>query len=240
MCLCAQEGILGAARRPGAFGSTGNRRQPMGVQSMGTERINARNVAQALRESSLIRRSQEGEVAAFGELVETYQDRILAVCVRTIGNRSAAEDIAQEAFVRAFTSIRRFDGRAAFYTWLFRIAMNLCLSELRKKRHGVMSLDGARAGREGPALANHRDRGMGPSAEAELREEHQRVVEALDKLDAEHRAVVILRDMESLDYAEIAEILEVPVGTVKSRLHRARCTLREMLQPLLGQDRPDA
>ncbi|MBI5762334.1 MAG: sigma-70 family RNA polymerase sigma factor [Planctomycetes bacterium] len=174
-------------------------------------------------ESELLACSRAGDTAAFGRLVELYADRVVTVCARMVRDRGVAEDLAQEAFVKAWQSLASFDGRSAFYTWLYRIAMNLCLSERRRPRRVVNMAD------EG--LANRRESGEAlPGDAAELKEEHARVLTALAELDEEHRAVVVLRDVQGLDYEEIAGILGVPRGTVKSRLHRGRMELRERLR----------
>ncbi len=155
------------------------------------------------------------------------------------GSRQDAEDFAQETFVKALQSIDRFDGRSRLYTWLFRIAVNLVISARRRRfRMAGHALD---AGLDDPPRGDWRglDSGRNPAAQApdELAADHERhriVLEALAALDKDHRAVVVLRDIESLDYSEIAEILNVPAGTVKSRLHRARMSLRQRLMPVLG------
>jgi len=182
---------------------------------------------------------RRGDQAAFREVVLAHQDRLFNVCLRMIGNRTEAEDLVQEAFVKAFTSLAGFDGRASFYTWLYRIAVNLCLSRRRSTRHLACSLDEPHeeARRSGSAAASLSARNeASPLRQAAQREEHRLILAALEELDDEHRTVVVLRDIESLDYGEIAEILEIPAGTVKSRLHRARMALRERLRPLLGED----
>lgn len=181
-------------------------------------------------ESILLRRCRAGEGAAQGELVARYQDRVYNTCLRMCGNAADAEDFAQEAFVKALQSLDRFDGRSRFYTWLFRIAVNLVLSG--RRRASTVRMRGL-------------DDGVGRSAQLESadapvvmqagrREEHRLVLAAMEELDADVRAIVVLRDVESLDYAEIAEILNIAPGTVKSRLHRARMALREKLLPMLS------
>src|ERR1043166_176920 len=174
----------------------------------------------------LVSRARAGDRTAFGELVRLYQDRVFNTCLRIIGDRQTAEDLTQEAFIKAHASIERFDGRAAFFTWLYRIAVNLCLSARRVKRP-MNSLD------NGGVARRLTDGGPSPSALADRREQYGAVLAALAELDEEHRAVVVLRDIESLDYSEIGEILGVPTGTVKSRLHRGRMALRERLKHLM-------
>jgi len=203
---------------------------------MKTRQPEIRTVDVARDELQCIERARAGDAKAFGLLVERYQDRVFNVCVRILADRAAAEDLTQEAFVKAFTSITGFDGRAAFFTWLYRIAVNLCLSARRRPTRPTVSLDAESDGRyAATGAARLAGDGPSPDVQAARREEHGLVLAALAELDEEHRAVVVLRDIESLDYGEIAEILQVPTGTVKSRLHRARMALRERLGPILGK-----
>jgi RNA polymerase sigma-70 factor (ECF subfamily) len=189
-------------------------------------------------EARLVQASKSGDTAAYGELVRRHQDRVFNVCWRICGNRTEAEDLAQETFVKAFEAIGRFDGRARFYTWLFRIAANLAISAGRRERRAkTVSLDrGPRLVEQDEAPAGERLAAETPTPEemAMDREAQKLVVSALAELDEEYRVVVTLRDLESLSYEEIAEVLELPVGTVKSRLHRGRLALRERLAPLFG------
>lgn len=193
----------------------------------------------ASEETALLDRCRSGDLAAYGGLVQALQDRVFNVCWRMCGSRTDAEDLTQEAFVKAFESLERFDGRSRFYTWLFRIAVNLVISARRKQpRATVVSMDAASGSAEGGEprpLADRLGSGeMGPADRAVEHEHQSLVLSALASLDEEHRCVVTLRDLESLGYGEIADILNVPVGTVKSRLHRARLALRQKLMPLLG------
>ncbi len=189
-------------------------------------------------ESRLVQACQAGDTAAYGELVRRHQDRVYNVCWRICGNRTEAEDLAQETFVKAFEAIARFDGRARFYTWLFRIAANLAISAGRRQRRArTVSLDrGPRLVEDDEAPASERVAAetLSPQEASMKREAEELVLIALGELEEEYRVVVTLRDLESLSYEEIAEVLEVPVGTVKSRLHRARLALRERLAPLFG------
>lgn len=189
-------------------------------------------------EAAVLARCRSGDATAFGVLVRAYQDRILNVCWRLCGRREDAEDLAQEAFVRAFQQIHRFEGKSQFYTWVYRIAVNLALSARRRPTiAGTASLDGGRdAYRE-----NHDGRGRSiastdrsPIDAAAANESQELIAAALEKLEADHRAVVVLRDLDGLDYDEIAEILDIPRGTVKSRLHRGRAALRDLLTGRLG------
>lgn len=200
--------------------------------------MKGQRVADASEEADLVERCRGGDRTAFGRLIALYQDRVFNLCLRMCGNASDAEDYAQEAFVKAMRSIDRFDGRSRFYTWLFRIAVNGVISGRRKDdRATIRSLDDGRPTANDSGHAPLRNdpaaRETGPMDQAALREEHAQVLAAMAELDEDHRAAVILRDVESLDYSEIAEVLGVAVGTVKSRLHRARLALRDRLRPMM-------
>ena len=182
-------------------------------------------------DTDLVTQCRRGDSSAFGGLVARYQDRVFNACLRLCGNRSDAEEFAQEAFVKAYVSLDRFDGRASFYTWLFRIAVNLTISAHRKARPGpMMSMQARTADGDGQSLADHMEgRGDMPHDRCITSEREAAVAKALASLDEEQKSVIVLRDIEALGYTEIAEILGVPTGTVKSRLHRARLALRELL-----------
>ncbi len=183
-----------------------------------------------LSDAELVRRARDGTATAFAELVTRYQDRVFNTCFRMCHNHEDALDFAQAAFVKAFENLARFRGGASFYTWLFRIVVNLVLSGRRAAlRRTTIALDGAGGGaRPLGRLADHREPGAASAGEA--RELQQRVASALEQLDDEFRAAVVLKDIEEMDYAAIAEVLGVPVGTVKSRIHRGRLMLRELLR----------
>jgi RNA polymerase sigma-70 factor (ECF subfamily) len=181
-------------------------------------------------DAELVSRAQRGEPAAFGELVERYQDRVYNTCYRMCQNQADALDLTQSAFLKALEALPRFQVRAKFYTWLFRIAVNLTLSHRRaQRRRPALTLrqfdDNGRSFE--PAAAHGTSNPSVPTEQAELR---QRLEAALERLDEEFRVAVVLRDVEGLEYAVIAEILKVRVGTVKSRIHRGRLMLRELLE----------
>lgn len=175
-------------------------------------------------ESHLINESLAGNSAAFGELVRLHQDRLFNAVTHFIGNATEAEDVVQEAFVQAYLKLDTFQRTSAFYTWLYRIAFNTAVSRQRRKRVAT-SVDNAReqTGEE-PV-----DRGDAPSTPMERRETVGQVQAALATLSDEHREILVLREMEDLEYEEIGETLQINVGTVRSRLHRARQALREKL-----------
>jgi len=193
----------------------------------------------AFDDAVLVDRFRKGDMHSFGLLVAKYQDRIYNMILRMCPCRADAEELAQEAFLRAMERIEQFRGQSRFYTWLFRIAANLTISHRRRSgRITFRSLtrsagyDGTQA--EDLTAAVAQQRFPGPVAAAMSAEIGDRVDRALDELDEDFRIVVVLRDIEELDYAQIAKVLDLPVGTVKSRLHRARCMLKEKLADLVG------
>ena len=187
----------------------------------------------ATSEESLVSRCRAGNMAAFGELVERYQHRLFNAIVRLVGNHDDAEEITQEAFVRALQGLKRFRGNSRFYTWLFRIGMNLGINLVRRRgRVKMQSLDGSAehgGGQAAGLLGVVEDDTESPTRQVEMKEAYENALAALAELEPETRAVVVLRDIEQLSYAQIGRIMVVPVGTVKSRLFRARMMLRERL-----------
>jgi len=189
----------------------------------------------------LVRQCLRGDPTAFEPLVVKYQDRIFNLCWRMCGDRQAAEDLTQETFLRAFEGLRQFKGHSSFFTWLYRIAVNLAVSYRRRER-AHMKIAGDERWQDLPGQAKGlRDNAaqQRPDCLAEQHEVRQIVWQALQSLEEDHRTVLILRDMEGLDYAQIAKVLKVPVGTVKSRLFRARMAMRERLMPLLRPAQPE-
>lgn len=177
----------------------------------------------------LIAAALAGQTDAFGELVTRYQHRLYNTAVRVLGNPDDAADVVQEAFLNAFQALPSFKGDAEFFTWLYRIAFNTAVSYRRKKRPVV----GFDPGRPGSADREPEDRSeeVRPGAALERSEDVAALYAALDRLSDEHRRVLVLKDIDGMKYEEIAAVLGVPVGTVRSRLHRARLDLRGLLGP---------
>ena len=174
-------------------------------------------------DASLLARLRTGDGRAFEELVTTYQHRIFGVALRMLGTRAEAEEIAQETFLRAHRALGEFRGEARLGTWLYAIASRLCLNRLasglrRHERSDDLAL--AQAPAEGTDAAGALERG---ELQAALRE-------AVAALPEERRIVVVLRDLEGLSYEEIAEVLGVPLNTVRTRLHRGRLDLKAKLE----------
>lgn len=176
----------------------------------------------------LITDCRKGRTAAFDELVRRYQDRLYNTLCRLLDNAEDAQDVVQESFLNAYQSLDSFKGDSLFFTWLYRIAVNTAISMKRKQRV-VISIDGTVHGDGGPEPLDTSEFGQ-PTVALERAEQERRVQDALNRLSPDHRAVLILKDMEGQKYEEIAEIMQVPIGTIRSRLHRARMELREILQ----------
>ncbi len=192
----------------------------------------------AFDDVAIVRQVRCGDMEAFGLIVAKYQDRIYNVLLRICGRAADAEELAQEAFLRSLEQLDKFQGKSRFYTWLFRIAVNLALSQKRRgARVRFQSLssggeyDGFPAGNVTAAMVGRRE--LNPPDAAMAVEAKERVLAAVDDLNDEYRIVVILRDFEDMSYAQIAEVLGVPVGTVKSRICRARALLRDKLAGMM-------
>ncbi|MBI1918022.1 MAG: sigma-70 family RNA polymerase sigma factor [Planctomycetes bacterium] len=176
----------------------------------------------------LIAASLKGDTAAFGILVRRHQDRLYNTVYRLLDNAEDAQDVVQEAFLHAYQSLDSFKGDSLFFTWLYRIAVNTAIS-LKRKRRAVLSIDRSRNGEAG-VDPHDPSEAVRPEHALEQQEQEQRIQRALDRLSPEHRAVLIMKDMEGQKYELMAEILQVPIGTIRSRLHRARLELRELLE----------
>ena len=170
----------------------------------------------------------QGRHAAFGELVCRYQDRLFNTVYRLLGSAEDAQDVVQEAFLNAFQSLDTFKGDSQFYTWLYRIAFNTAVT-LKRKQRVALSRHGLREGGGEVEPADPSEFSQ-PDHALQQAEEERRIQRALNRLSPEHRAVLILKDMEGEKYETMAETLQVPIGTIRSRLHRARLELRELLQ----------
>ncbi len=184
-------------------------------------------------EAELIRRCQAGESAAFDQLVRRHQQQVFAVSLRMLGDYHEATEVAQEAFVRAYRAIGSFRSEAKFSTWLFTIATNLCRNRrrwwARRKRVIAGSLDEPGETEEGEFAHEVADPSPDPSSMALSAELKRHIMRGLAMLDEEGRAVVVLCDVQGLSYEEAAEVLRIKLGTVKSRLNRARFRLRSLL-----------
>jgi RNA polymerase sigma-70 factor (ECF subfamily) len=178
-----------------------------------------------MNESELVRRLKAGDAEAFADLLDRYGAKIFNLVFRSVNPREEAEDVAQEVFVEVWRGIGGFRGDARLSTWIHRVALNVCLEHNRRHHPEMISLDDA-------------DESIAPDLpddwleKAELKD---RVDAALDALPFAQRQVVVLHELQGLTYGEVAQVLGVPVGTVKSRLHHAFCRLRELLGPYVNE-----
>lgn len=183
-----------------------------------------------MTEQELVARAQRGDQEAFAQLVEANQNKIYSLAYRMTANPEDAQDLAQEAFLRAWRALPSFQRESSFSTWLYRLTSNLCIDFLRREKRrrsvaAVTSLDDEESNAP-TEVPDHRFR---PETELERKELRSAVGQALLKLSDEHRQILILRELDGLSYSEIAEHLELEEGTVKSRIARARLSLRNIL-----------
>jgi len=186
-------------------------------------------------DAALIERCRAGDVAAFEPLVEKYRQRVWRLAYNVLRDREEAWDVAQEAFIRAYQALPTFRGQSAFYTWLYRIVMNLAADRARSRGARGRAFGTERVPEEDwdRVLPDQNPGDEAPDAAAARREQRRKIEQALETLPEHHRRIVVLSDLEGLSYREIADTLEVPMGTVMSRLHNARKRLRDALRPLL-------
>ena len=183
---------------------------------------------------TLIENCLAGRRDAFGQLVERYQSRLFHSLVHLLGSTEDAQDAAQNAFVQAFEKLSTFRGQSQFYSWLFRIAFNLAVSDKRKTKRMTVSLERRRE------VSGLEPSDVNPSAEPSFAmdvADRQRVVQqALTELSTEFRTALVLKEIDGMSYEEIAEVMKIPLGTVRSRIHRARLELRDKLHVLLRSE----
>jgi RNA polymerase sigma-70 factor, ECF subfamily len=177
-----------------------------------------------------IKQVKRGDQSAFEDVVSFFQNKIYQHCFRMLGNAHEAEDIAQEAFIRAYVNIHSFDDRRKFSTWLYRIATNLTIDRLRKRKPDHY-LDAEVKGTEGLDMYSQlADQGRLPEEEVEGLELQRYIQYEISKLPPKYRSIIMLRYIEEFSLQEISEILDIPLGTVKTRIHRGREALRKKLR----------
>lgn len=184
---------------------------------------------------AVVQRVQSGDVAAFDGLIRKYRERLYAVIYNMIGNREDAADLTQDAFIKAFQSIKRFSGESAFFTWLYRIGVNAALGHLRKHRlRQFFSLDKVDEDNQ-PAAEVIAALTVDLTADRDtyVKELQEKLNEALQKLSIKHRTVVTLFEIDGMSHQQIAEVMDCSVGTVRSRLHYAKQLLQAELQPYI-------
>jgi RNA polymerase sigma-70 factor, ECF subfamily len=191
-------------------------------------------------DSILIRQYRDGDVKAMERLIVKYQDRIYNTIIRICGNRDDAVELTQDTFVKVLESLDRFEGKSSFYTWLFRVAVNLTINHCKRRirmSETPLDADEPRGGRS-VAVSGLRhmlsdDGSPDPARLAIDKEMRELIHSALARLDNDHRTIVVLRDIEGMNYMDISDTLGIEMGTVKSRLSRARGMLREIFEAML-------
>ncbi|HEX9146151.1 MAG TPA: sigma-70 family RNA polymerase sigma factor [Candidatus Binatia bacterium] len=182
-----------------------------------------------LSDSELVQRCQSGDMTAFEELVSRYHQKVYLVIVGLLRNRDDALEVAQETFLRAYRKIGSFQGGSSFYTWLYRIAVNIAIDSRRRQKRSPLdfreSMDGV--------LEEQNEVAKDPFADVHDKELREKLIAAINDLTPEHKAVIVLRTIEGLSYKDIGEILGCSEGTVMSRLHYARKKLQDKLRAFL-------
>jgi RNA polymerase sigma-70 factor (ECF subfamily) len=227
-----------AARLPASRAAMGTKPAP--AQARQNEARQERWLEESQVIAALVRRCVAGDAAAWEEIVRRFNGRIYNICYRFTGSAEEAEDLAQEVFIRVYRTLSSYDpAKASFMTWVATVTRNLLVDHFRKRKQDRVteSLDAAPAREaEGVTLAEQlQDTALPPDARLHARETQEMVHRALQKLSPDLREAVILRDLQDMDYREIAQVLRVPEGTVKSRINRGRTELARLLSRIYGQ-----
>lgn len=198
-------------------------------------------MAEESEESQLVKRAQEGDRDAFRELVENYQRKVYSICYGMLKNNDDALDVSQEVFVKVYRYLEKFNHESSFYTWLYRITVNMCIDYIRKNTRvrKVEYDDGI--GRdadevEGGEHVLPSTLGLNPDKVYGRKELREKMLEALETLSEKHRTILILREVEGLSYEEMADVLNISKGTVMSRLYHARRYFQDAISEYLGGD----
>lgn len=182
-------------------------------------------------ETKIIKKAAKGDKDAFEKLIIKYEKRVYNIAYQMFGNEHDAMDVAQDVFIKVYQSLHKFNNKSAFSTWLHRITVNTCIDAHRKRKKDkqVESIDETRENDDGVLTKQYVDKGLTPEEAAIKKENIMMVREAIDSLKEDHKAIIILRDIKGYSYDEIADILEVSIGTVKSRIARARSQLKNSI-----------
>ena len=177
----------------------------------------------------LIERAKRGDERAFRELLRKYERPVFNICYRMVRNEQEAQDLAQDAFVKVFAMLERYNPSYAFSNWLFKITSNLCIDSMRKRRIATLPMDQPVTSDKGEYERQYESPTDNPETVMMKGEKMGMLAEAIDKLPEHYRIMIVLRHQEDLSYEEIADTLDVPLGTVKARIHRAREMLKSRL-----------
>ena len=193
---------------------------------------------------SLVRKAQAGDQQAFAALVERYQRKAFAVALGLVKDREEAMDVSQEAFVKVYKYLDHFKGDSSFYTWLYRIVVNLCIDRRRRKGadpgEQVEFDEAVRQEAEGEVGVLGTRLGSNPQKAALRAELMSKIEEALQQIPEKHRAILLLREVEGMSYEDLSQTLKIPKGTVMSRLFHARTKMQQLLKAYLAGENPDA
>ncbi len=191
-------------------------------------------------ESEIVRRAQEGDREAFRELVDRYQRKVYSICYGMLKNRDDSLDVSQEVFVKVYRYIGKFNHQSSFYTWLYRITVNMCIDHIRKaKKARSVEYDDGIGGRDEVVGGEHimpSTLGLNPDEVYGRKELRQKMLEALDTLSEKHRVILIMREVDGLSYEEMADALNISKGTVMSRLFHARRYFQHAIEEYLKGD----
>jgi len=176
-------------------------------------------VYRAQDEVSLLRASLQGDTAAWGEIIGRYKDAVFGLCLGFMRNRADAEDLSHDAFIRAYVNLRKYNLERKFSTWLFTIAANLCRNKLRYRRNHPTG-----------EMPFHLQGGTDPAKVIQKEDQHALVQQAITKLPYSYRAPLVLRFYNDLSYREISEVLSIPEGTIKTRIHRGKIMLKALIE----------
>jgi RNA polymerase sigma-70 factor (ECF subfamily) len=223
---------------PGAWLGAGARSRDHATRAEGSRAITASPDGSGLDDREAVDRARRGDPEAFRVLVERYQARAYRLALRVLRDEERARDAVQDAFLKAYVNLGRFEGRSSFYTWLYRLVMNLCLDARRRDQSSrvidtpeAADLDRLGAPESRPAdEMTFREHEQGPEAALDRGQLRAALAQAIEELPDAARETLILREVEGLSYAEIAEALDIPKGTVMSRLHYARRRVQELLR----------
>ncbi len=180
--------------------------------------------------NNLIKQAQGGDTSAFEKLIQRHEKIVFNIAYKMLSNAEDVKDISQDVFVKVYKNLPKFDGKSAFSTWIYRITVNTCIDEIRKRKgKETYSMDEEFEGDENSMSRQYEDEGPTPEEALIADEKKKMIMDGISRLSQEHKTVIVLRDIEGFSYTEITEITGMTLGTVKSRLARARLQLKNIL-----------